>query len=155
MALFCPSETLLLIPRVATPQSAVQLRLRGHSQSRGNGRAPGSSEFIKNPSSSSRSKGKTVPVASISCPLRSPEKSQCDPSLSQSPQVSASYTWNQTFAFLLWYHTHTNTTHNPKEKWRQRNINRKEHFVFKKENWYFPFSGPLSNPLHQFHSYSN
>ena len=52
-----------------------------------------------------------------------------------------SHTWNQTFAFLLWYQTQKNAIHNPKEKKMQTEKYR-EFFVFKKEKCNFSFSGP-------------
>lgn len=56
-------------------------------------------------------------------------------------------TWKQTSACLLFYWT-KNVMCSPKGKRSQRNIDRKECFVSKKEKWSFLLSGPLIYSLH-------
>lgn len=102
------------------PVSCTAAVTQTHSWSRGDVTAPGCSGSTGNPISSSRSKWRIIAMASISGSLGSWRKLSATPH--HLHKFLLCHTWNQTFAFLLWYQTQKNATHNPKEKCRERNI---------------------------------
>ena len=111
VAVFCPSETLLLTPWVMASQRAVALQT--HSQSRRNGRAPSSSGSTGDPIFSSGSRWRTMALALISCALGGggPEKTRCYPS----PSPVSDFLYLEP-NFCVPSLVSKNTTHRP---WRQ------------------------------------